>query len=157
MSTPPLDTTLLALLLTLRKIEGLSQSEQALLFPKLFEVGEQLELDPDDWEFIFEGLVHIINNHGVFQKLFQTTDTHIQAVNIQIQENLLPTEEEIVQVFKFPKNIEVYGNDHILLKLNQLPLLKITVKILKSVNPSIAAKQSHWLNRITKILLPLEP
>jgi hypothetical protein len=157
MSTPPRDTTLLVLLLSLRKIETLSESDKNLLFPRLFEVGEQLELDPDDWDFIFEGLIDIVNKQSVFKQIFQTIETQIKTLDDQTLENLLPTKDELSQAFKLPIEIEIRGDDHSQPKFNKPAPLQITVKVLKSVNPCIAAKQSDWLNRITKILPPLEP
>ncbi|NEO81030.1 MAG: hypothetical protein F6J99_34390, partial [Moorea sp. SIO4G3] len=53
----PITITLLALLLALRELKTpLTQEE----LDDLADVGHQLALDPDDWEYIAEGLMAII-------------------------------------------------------------------------------------------------
>jgi hypothetical protein len=156
MTIPPRDTTLLVLLLALSNTERLlSQSEQVFLFTNLFEVGEQLQLDPDDWEYIYKGLIYHVANHTKLNQLFQIIDTHIKAVDSQKLKNLLPTKDELLQVFELPINFEVRGHDE-KQNLGGPDILQIAIIILKSPNPSIAAKESDWINRVTKILPLLE-
>jgi hypothetical protein len=154
MTIPTRDTTLLVLLLALNKVqEPESESEQKFLWSRLFEVGEQLELDPDDWEYIYEGLIYIVTKHPPLNSLFEKIDTHIQGLDNQTFHNLLPTEEEILQVFERLKRsipIEIRGDD----EQANLDIIQIAIMILKSPNPSKLTKQSDWVNRITLEILP---
>ena len=78
MATTSSDNTLLALLLALKTLKTpLTETEQA----KLYEVGEQLELDPDDWEFIREGLIAIIADNPSLNDNFQYILTHLNALD----------------------------------------------------------------------------
>lgn len=154
MTIPPRDTTLLVLLLALNKIqESQNQSEQDFLWSRLFEVGEQLELDPDDWEYIYEGLIYIVNSHSQLNGIFQKIDAHIQTLNSQTLNNLIPTEEEILQVFELPIYSEVRGDEE-QPNLDNQGIIQIAIMVLKSSNPSDAAKQSNWVQRITLEILP---
>ncbi|WP_353932942.1 hypothetical protein WJM97_10315 [Okeanomitos corallinicola TIOX110] len=76
-------------------------------------------------------------------------------MNSQTLNNLLPTEKEMLQVFELPIDFEVRGDDE-QPNLDNQKILQIAIMILKSSNPSIAAKQSDWVNRITTLLLLLE-
>lgn len=158
MPTPPRDTVLLALLLAFRKMtQSLSQSDELILFPQLFEVGEQLQLDPEDWEFIYEGLIYHITKYNVLNQVYEQIYTQIADVDASLLQNLSPTTEEVSQV----DNLHTYdgerGDYHNQLDLSNPNILQIAVTVLKSNNPYIAAQKSDWLNRVTKTLQHLEP
>jgi hypothetical protein len=163
MPTPPRDTVLLALLLALRKMtQPRSQSDELILFPQLFEVGEQLQLDPDDWDFIYEGLIAHIINYNVLNQVYQQIYTQIVAVDALLLQNLSPTTEEVLQVYNLPTYHEVRGHEmrgghHHQLDLSNPHILQIAVTVLKSNNPYTTAQKSDWLNRVTKTLQHLEP
>jgi hypothetical protein len=158
MPTPPRDTVLLALLLAFRKMtQPLSQFDEFVLFPQLFEVGEQLQLYPDDWDFIYEGLIAHIINCNVLNQVYQQIYTQIADVDALLLENLSPTTEEVLQVYNLPTYDEVRGDYHNQVDLNNPNILQIAVTVLKSNNPYIAAQKSDWLNRVTKTLQHLEP
>ncbi len=68
-STPAATSTLLALLLALKNLEShLNKNELA----QLYEIGEQLKLDPDDWEFIYDGLKSIVESNTSLKEAFQS-------------------------------------------------------------------------------------
>ncbi|HAZ44470.1 MAG TPA: hypothetical protein DDW76_09435 [Cyanobacteria bacterium UBA11369] len=143
MSTPPPDKTLLALFLALKNLkEPLNQSERA----KLYEVGEQLDLDPDDWEFISEGLISIITANRRLDELFQAAKTQLDVVNIS---QLLPTEKEIAVALDTRGVLERRGEDK-REQENRERIIKVAVKFLMDKNLSAIMKQSSWLERVVK-------
>src|SRR5687768_8207926 len=106
MATTYSDNTPLALLLALKTLKThLTEIEQ----PKLYEVGEQLELDPDDWEFIREGLIAIIANNPSLNENFQDILTHLNALEGNQERQLLPTARELAQVNSTDNSIEKRG------------------------------------------------
>lgn len=147
MDTISCENTLLALLLALRNLEdplSLSPSERA----QLYEVGEQLELDPDDWEFIEEGLLAVVTANTFLNKQFQTAKTQLAAVDIQ---QLLPTDNDIVVDLNILRVIERRGNGSEEQE-NRPPIVKITWKFLKHDNIALIIKKSTWLERVVKSL-----
>ncbi|NEO99681.1 MAG: hypothetical protein F6K58_13580 [Symploca sp. SIO2E9] len=85
-------TTLLTLLLALKQLETpLTADEQA----RLKTVGEQLELDPDDWDYIKEGLMAVIENNPSLNQFYQTAKAQLDAIDGKIPPELLPTEQEL--------------------------------------------------------------
>ena len=144
MNTFSRESTLLTLLLALRNLEDpLSESEQA----QLYEVGEQLELDPDDWEFIKEGLLAVVSATTLLDKQFQTAKAQLDSVDIQ---KLLPTDNDIVEVNSF-RVIEKRGSNDNRLE-NIPPILEITSKFLKHDNLAVIVKKSKWLDRVVNNL-----
>ncbi len=84
-------TTLLALLLALKQLETpLTTDEQA----KLKTKGQQLAIDPDDWDYIQEGLMAIVEQNPSLDRLFQTAKMQLQAIDGNIPIELLPTRQE---------------------------------------------------------------
>ncbi|OCR02921.1 hypothetical protein BCD67_03240 [Oscillatoriales cyanobacterium USR001] len=160
MATSSSDNTLLALLLALKTLKTpLSETERA----KLYEVGEQLELDPDDWEFIREGLIAIIADNPSLKKNFQDILTHLNALDGNQERQLLPTARELAQVNPTDnsieeRSIERRGNVEGEPEFESLEILntsqKIAKKVLKGSNPVAAARELNWLERITKTFLP---
>lgn len=84
-------TTLLALLLALKQLETpLTADERA----KLKTKGQQLAIDPDDWDYIQEGLMAIVEQNPSLDRLFQTAKMQLQAIDGNIPIELLPTRQE---------------------------------------------------------------
>ena len=84
-------TTLLALLLALKQLETpLTADERA----KLKTKGQQLAIDPDDWDYIQEGLMAVIQQNPSLDRLFQTAKMQLQAIDGNIPIELLPTRQE---------------------------------------------------------------
>lgn len=147
MNTIPRDKTLLTLLLALRNLENsLSRSEQA----QLYEVGEQLELDPDDWEFIEEGLLAIVTANPFLHKEFQSANDQLNYVDIQ---KLLPTDKDKEDELELSRVIERRG-DRDKPQDNSPPLIEITSKFLKHTNLMQTIKQSNWLFKVANNLKP---
>ncbi len=68
--------TLLALLLALRELKApLTTDEQAVLQ----NVGQQLALDPEDWEYIKEGLIALIEANAALNHLFKLNKAKLAA------------------------------------------------------------------------------
>lgn len=98
--------TLLALLLALRELQDpLSSDERALLQ----DAGQQLALDPNDWEFIEEGLIAAIASNPTLNRLYQSNKAKIDALG-QIPRGLLPSLAEL-QKELFPETKEVITFD----------------------------------------------
>lgn len=84
--------TLLALLMALRELKvPLSTDEQEVLQT----VGRQLELDPDYWEEIEEGLLAMIEANAALNHLFQLNKAKLEALDGQIPRELLPSLAEL--------------------------------------------------------------
>ncbi len=84
-------TTLLALLLALKQLETpLTADERA----KLKTKGQQLAIDPDDWDYIQKGLMAVIQQNPSLDRLFQTAKMQLQAIDGNIPIELLPTRQE---------------------------------------------------------------
>jgi hypothetical protein len=155
MATTSSDNTLLALLLTLKTLKTpLTETEQA----KLYEVGEQLELDPDDWEFIREGLIAIIANNPSLNENFQDILTHLNALEGNQERQLLPTARELAQVNSTDNSIEKRGyvEGEPELESKETPNISqkiITQKVLREANPLAAVGELNWLERIIKTFL----
>lgn len=143
MNTVSPDKTLLALFLAFKNLEApLSQAERA----KLYEVGEQLELDPDDWEFISEGLIGIITLNLPLNELFEAAKTQLNVVDIS---QLLPTEKEVAVALDTRGVLERRGEEKIEQE-NRERIIKVAVKFLMDKNLSAIIKQSSWLERVLK-------
>ncbi len=143
--------TLLALLLALNNLKTpLTTQEQ----DKLYEVGEQLELDPDDWEFIEEGLMAIINNNPAFQAKFQEVLTKLN----QFDENYPQNWQEIITELRQPlirnNGIEKkgYKSDQPLNILSNTLINDVVVPILKTENSQNSSQQLTPLQRFWEFL-----
>ena len=86
--------TLLALLLALRELKAsLSTDEQAVLQ----NIGQQLALDPDDWEYIKEGLIALIEANAALNYSFQHNKAKLDGLDVQIPRELFPSLVELEQ------------------------------------------------------------
>ncbi|WP_017716150.1 hypothetical protein [Kamptonema formosum] len=141
--------TLLALLLALKSPKvSLSSLEQS----NLFEVGEQLELDPDDWEFIEEGLMAIITSNDALNAAFQSAHSSLLTVAEKVRQQLLPTDEEVTQVL-FERKIEIRGDDRDFANRKIVEkVIQIAIKVLKDDNPQKKIGSLRWIDRVVKVL-----
>lgn len=97
MSQSPALATLLALLLAIRDSDVTLDSDEQ---EELFTIGEQLELDPDDWETIEAELMSAINSNPKLNESFTKYQTAlISFLATADSENLdyLPTSEEVLE------------------------------------------------------------
>lgn len=138
--------TLLALLLALNNLETpLNSQEQK----RLYEVGEQLELDPDDWDFIEEGLMAIINNNPTFKAKFQEALTKLN----QFDETNALNWQDIITNLRQPlirnQGLEIRGykpGQPTNIVSNTL-INDVVVPILKTENPQASSQQLTPIQR----------
>jgi hypothetical protein len=121
---------------------------------KFFEVGEQLQLDPDDWDFIWEGLNAIITNNPPLSQAFDTELIRLQNFPSNRQAELNPTEKEIAPIFYSPSRIEFRGYFKGEADLEGSDILNAVRRILKEDDPAETTKKLSWIDRIKKILPP---
>jgi hypothetical protein len=143
--------TLQALLLALSYPEV---SLNALEKDRLFEVGEQLELDPHDWEFIWEGLKAIITNNPPLSQAFDTESARLKNVPSNVRTQLNPTEKELAQIFDSESKIEKRRDFEGEADVEGMDILNMARKILKEDNPTETIKKLSWIDRIKKIVPP---
>ncbi|MDF0554053.1 hypothetical protein [Kamptonema sp. UHCC 0994] len=144
MNLPSPDKTLLALLRALKNLEQpLTQSQRT----KLFEIGEQLELDPDDWEFIYLGLIPVIADNTSLDQLFQVALNQLNATN-NFNSQWLPNEKELSEALLTRGELEQRGDTDNNSPFQGQQIIQITVKVLKANNPNNFAQQLNWLRRI---------
>jgi hypothetical protein len=145
------EDTLLALLLALKDLEDpLSETERA----QLYEVGEQLELDPDDWEFIYEGLRSIVTANKSLNQLLQSAQTKLASLDSHTKLQLMPTDRELAELLPGRDDIEWRGDSNstqLDVAINEI--IKITIICLKDKDPSEAVKQSRWINRTIDVAI----
>ncbi|MDF5723992.1 MAG: hypothetical protein PUP91_26715 [Rhizonema sp. PD37] len=86
--------TLLALLLALRELKiPLTNDEQAVLQ----NVGQQLALDPDYWDFIEEEIMAVIEANSTLNHFYQYNKAKLDALDGQIPRKLFPKLAELKQ------------------------------------------------------------
>jgi hypothetical protein len=144
-------TTLLALLLALKQLETpLTADEQA----DLDNVGKQLELDPDDWEYIQEGLIAIIEKNPSLDQLYQTAKAQLEAINGNIPPELLPTEQEREAELLEDENREpvTFGYCEGEPDRESDEILNVSIDVLTKENSAKTAKKLSFLQRIQAFL-----
>ena len=133
--------TLLALLLALKNLESpLSEDEGK----ALAEVGQQLKSDPDDWDFIEDNLMDIIQANDALKQLYQQTKAKLDALDRPIPSNLLPTDAELEKDprARFEGKPDKQSNE----------ISHQTVKVLKTEKPEETAKKLPFLERLSQFL-----
>lgn len=123
---------------------------------KFFEVGEQLQLDPDDWEFIWEGLQDIITKNIFLSQAFKIELERLKKVPSNKWQELEPTQEEFKQIIAADRKIETRGySDNDEADIQGLYILNAARRILKEDDPAEITKKLRWIDRIKKILILL--
>jgi hypothetical protein len=144
-------TTLLALLLALKQLETpLTADEQA----DLDNVGKQLELDPDDWEYIQEGLIAIIEKNPSLDQLYQTAKAQLEAINGNIPPELLPTQQEQDTELLADENREpvTFGYSEGEPDRESDEILNVSINVLTKEDSAKTAKKLSFLQRIQAFL-----
>jgi len=144
-------TTLLALLLALKQLETpLTADEQA----DLDNVGKQLKLDPDDWEYIQEGLIAIIEKNSSLNQLYQTAKAQLEAIDGNIPPELLPTEQEQeAELLANEKREPVtFGYCEGEPDRESDEILNVSIDVLTKENSAKTAKKISFLQRIQAFL-----
>ncbi|HAZ43012.1 MAG TPA: hypothetical protein DDW76_10300 [Cyanobacteria bacterium UBA11369] len=136
-----LTKTLLAFLLALRELETpLSADEQAVLQ----DVGQQLAIAPDYWDFIKEGLMAAIAANSALNHLYHSNRAKLDALDGRIPRELLPSLGELEQEL-FPQSKEVITFDgQSTSELDGEPnwVIDLTSTILRTDNQDQTAKLS---------------
>jgi hypothetical protein len=144
-------TTLLALLLALKQLETpLTADEQA----DLDNVGKQLALDPDDWEYIQEGLIAIIEKNPSLDQLYQTAKAQLEAIDGNIPSELLPTEQEQETELLADENREpvTFGYSEGEPDRESDEILNVSISVFTKENSAKTAKKLSFLQRIQAFL-----
>jgi len=144
-------TTLLALLLALKQLETpLTADEQA----KLKTKGQQLALDPDDWDYIQEGLMAVIQQNPSLDRLFQTAKMQLQAIDGNIPIELLPTpQEKEAELFVDDKREPVsFGYFEGEPDRESDEILTTAINVLTKEDSAKTAKKLSFLQRMQKYL-----
>lgn len=149
MDSPSLDQTLLALLLALKNLKvPLTDAER----DEFFEIGEQLELDPDDWDFIYEGMIDTIAKNPSLNQLFKAYISQLDPLNGSILLGLLPTEKELKQELSSASDPESLGyKPKKAFSSESNELINVTVvAVLKNDQPKEITQKLSFLKRLQK-------
>lgn len=137
--------TLLALLLALRELETpLSADEQAVLQ----DVGQQLAIDPDYWDFIQEGLMAAIAANSALNHLYHSNRAKLDALEGLLPLELLPSPDDLVAEFSTGETKEVVTFDG---QLKDIPdnqvnqVVELTSVILTTDNQDQTVKQLSFI------------
>lgn len=144
-------TTLLALLLALKQLETpLTTDERA----KLKTKGQQLALDPDDWDYIQEGLMAVIQQNPSLDRLFQTAKVQLEAIDGNIPIELLPTrQEKEAELFVDDKRDPVsFGYFEGEPDRESDEILHTAINVLTKEDSAKTAKKLSFLQRMQKYL-----
>ncbi len=149
--TRAVPNTLLALLLALKNLENpLSKNERE----ALADVGQQLKLDPNDWEFIEADLMAIIEANYALNQLYQQVKAKLDAVDDPIPSELLPTDAELENAL--PPESEGGRRAY----FEGIPdeqsneILNITSIIVSTEKPEETTKKLPFLERLWHFLSP---
>jgi hypothetical protein len=143
----PTQNNLLALLLALKDLDQpLSDAEQA----NLEQVGQQLYLAPDDWEFIEKSLKQVIEGNDSLNQRYQIAKTKLDAMAGDFPADLFPTETELkaeLAMANFPekrgfKPGKPSQDD------NEAIINNVVVPVLRDDNPPDRAKNLSFLDRL---------
>ena len=141
--------TLLALLLSLEAIETpLSADEQA----RLKTVGQQLALDPDDWDWIAQGLLATIQDNAALNQCFENARSRLKAAG-PLPVDLMPAAQEVAALqagqrcspptFGFFEGEPERESDEI---------LNVAMSVLTAENPVQTSKTLGFLEKIRTFL-----
>jgi len=144
-------TTLLALLLALKQLETpLTADEQG----ALKTAGQQLERDPDDWDYIKEGLMAVIENNPSLAELYQMAKAKLDVIDSKIPLELLPNEQEQeVELLADEKREPVtFGYFEGEPERESDEILNVSINVLTKKDSDQTAKKLSFLKRIQKFL-----
>ena len=139
--------TLLALLIALEKLEiSLSPQEKQ----ALENIGQQLELDPDDWDSIFKKeLMPVISANPALYKNYQTALVQLQEVKANIPSEQMPTQKELeAELTRDHQGYTTFGYFEGEADQESDEILNITINVLTRKEPEKAAKKLSFLKRL---------
>lgn len=139
-------TTLLALLIALEQLEiPLSPEEKQ----ALENTAQQLYHDPDDWDFIKQGLMAAIEANPTLYQHYQTALTQLQAVNGDIPVEQMPTENELeAELARENREPTTFGYFEGEPDRESDEILNVTIDVLTRQEPEKVAKKLSFLKRI---------
>ena len=142
----PLKNTLLALFLALKDLEvPLSSDEIA----SLKNIGFQLEVRPDAWELIEEGLIKLIEANAALKGLYQDAKSRLDAVE-DISPELLPTQAEVNEALPGNSKREEYPWQPGKPNPESQEILNMAVSVLTTPDPVDTTKKLNNLERLKK-------
>ncbi|MGJ5675488.1 MAG: hypothetical protein ACR9NN_18045 [Nostochopsis sp.] len=138
--------TLLALLIALEQLQTpLTLHEKE----ALETTASQLYLDPDDWDFIQEGLIASIESNLALYQNYQTALTQLQSVSGNIPSEQMPTQKELeTELTSDNKEPTTFGYFEGEPDLESDEILNVTINVLTSQDPEQAAKKLSFLKRL---------
>ncbi len=141
--------TLLAVLLALKNLENPLSEEEG---KALASVGQQLRLDPKDWDFIKDDSMAMIKANGALNQAYQQAKAKLDALDRPIPSDLLPTDEELENVL--PPESEGGKRAHFEGKPDKQSneILDLTVKVLATEKPEETAQKLPYLKRASQSL-----
>jgi hypothetical protein len=145
MAEPP-KITLLALLVALEQLPSPLASDEK---EALETTASQLYLDPDDWDFIKEGLIATIEaNHTLYQN-YQTALVQLQSIEGNIPSEQMPTQEELeTELVSENKEPITFGYFEGEPDRESDEILNVTINVLTRKEPDKAAKKLSFLKRL---------
>ena len=150
--TTAVPNTLLALLLALKNLDKpLSENERQ----ALAEIGQDLESNSNDWSFIEDNLMTIIQANDTLNQLYQEAKSKLDTLNSPIPPNLLPTDAELENA-PSPESKggtrahPPYGEDQPDEQSNEI--LNLVTNVVSTEKPEETAKKLSFLERISQFL-----
>jgi|GEM_PF-1046858 len=144
-----INKTLIALLLALKELQvPLSKDEQAILQ----EVGQQLDTDPDYWDFIKEEITALIEANYTLNQLFQAKIRKLNALDGRIPREFLPNLPDLKkELFGKTKEIVTFDGQTKGENYDQSKqVINITSTILLTKNQDQTTKQLAFLEQISE-------
>ncbi len=144
-----INTTLIALLLALKDLEGsLNPTEQA----NLETVGEQLAIAPERWKSIEKNLMEVIEANPALKQSYQAAKTQLDELEGNIPANLLPNEAELERELATgnPREIRGFKPRKPDQSDSTVIINDMVVPILRDNDPSATAKKLSFLERLQK-------
>lgn len=139
-------TTLLALLIALEQLEtplGL-QEKQA-----LENTAQQLYLDPDDWDFIKEGLMAVVEANPTLSHNYHIALTQLQIVKGNIPPEQMPTLKELETELPYEnKEPTTFGYFEGEPDRETDEILNLAIDVLTRKEPEKAVKNLSFLKRL---------
>ncbi len=138
--------TLLALLIALEQLEtSLSLEEKQ----ALENTAQQLYLDPDDWDFIQEGLMAVVEVNPALYQNYQIALAQLQIVKGNIPPEQMPTHKELeTELARENREPTTFGYFEGEPDRESDEILNVTIDVLTRKDPDKAAKKLSFLKRL---------
>jgi hypothetical protein len=139
--------TLLALLIALEQLQSpLAPDEKEALETTASQL---YRLDPNDWDFIKEGLIATIEGNATLYQNYQTALVQLQSLEGNIPLEQMPTQEELeTELARENKEPITFGYFEGEPDRESDEILNVTINILTRKDPDKAAKKLSFLKRL---------